>query len=233
MQAENADLRRIEDRRAHQRAEDAAVGDRERAALEILERQRAVLRALREIANRQLDVGEAHAIGIANHRHDEAALGADGHADVVVVLVDDLVALDLGVDRRERLERADRRLDEERGDADADAELLGERFLAALAQLPSRAVMSTSLKVVSIAAVCCASTSRRAIVARRLRHALARLAAVAGRGGLGRRCLGCLRARRLRCRRRCRGAGAAAFSTSCLVTRPPCPSLRRLPSFTS
>ena len=76
-------------------------------------------------------------IGIADHRHDQAALGADRHADVVVVLEDDLVALDLGVDLRERLERADRRLDEERGDADADAVFLGERFLAPLAQLPS------------------------------------------------------------------------------------------------
>ena len=37
------------------------------------------------------------------HRHHQPALGADGHADVVVVLVDDLVALDLGVELRERL----------------------------------------------------------------------------------------------------------------------------------
>ena len=62
-------------------------------------------------------------------RFARSALGADGHANVVVVLEHDLVALDLRVDLRERLERADRRLDEERGDADADAEFLGEGFL--------------------------------------------------------------------------------------------------------
>ena len=52
-------------------------------------------------------------VGVAHHRHHQALLGADGDADVVVVLVDDVVAVDLGVDRRERLERLDGRLDEE------------------------------------------------------------------------------------------------------------------------
>ena len=52
VQAEDADLRRVEDRRAHERSEHAAVGDGERAALQILERQRAVLRALGEVADR-------------------------------------------------------------------------------------------------------------------------------------------------------------------------------------
>ena len=91
-------------------------------------------RALREVADRQLDLGERHPVGVAQHRHDQPAFGADGDADVVVVLEDDLVALDLGVELRERLERADRRLDEERRDAEADAVLLLERLLAALAQ---------------------------------------------------------------------------------------------------
>ena len=86
MQAENADLRRIENRRAHQRSEHAAVGDGEGTALEIFERQRTVLRALGEVANRQLDLGEAAQIGVANDGHDEPAFDADRHADVVVVL---------------------------------------------------------------------------------------------------------------------------------------------------
>ena len=38
VQAENANLRRIENRRAHERAEHPAVGNRERAALQVLER---------------------------------------------------------------------------------------------------------------------------------------------------------------------------------------------------
>ena len=40
--AEDGDLRRVEDRRAQQRAEDAAVGDGERAALEVLDGDLAV-----------------------------------------------------------------------------------------------------------------------------------------------------------------------------------------------
>src|SRR5687768_8951638 len=45
VQPEDAHLGRIEDGRAHERAEDTAVRDGERAAAEVLERERAVLRA--------------------------------------------------------------------------------------------------------------------------------------------------------------------------------------------
>ena len=55
-----------------------------------------------------LDLRERHPVGVAEHRHDQAAFGADGDADVVVVLEDDLVALDLGVELRERAQRARR-----------------------------------------------------------------------------------------------------------------------------
>ena len=134
VQAEDADLRRIDDRRAHQRAEHAAVGDAERAAAQIVERERAVVRALREVADAALDAGERRAVRVAQHRHDQAFGRAHGHADVVVVLEDDLVALDLGVEAREFLQRGDRGLHEERRDAEADAVLRLERFLLSLAQ---------------------------------------------------------------------------------------------------
>ncbi len=152
-----------------------------------------------------------HRVGVAEHRHDQAALGADRHADVVVVLVDDLVALDLGVDRREGLERADRRLDEERGDAEADAVLLLEAPPCGARAASITAVMSTSLKVVSMAAVCCASTRRRAMVARRLvmRSRVSLRAPARARRGL--------RRRRLRGRllvvAACRGRGAARLAS--------------------
>ena len=63
--------------------------------------------ALGEVADRQLDLGERQPVGVADDRHDQAAFGADRHADVVVVLEDDLVALDLGVELRERAQRGD------------------------------------------------------------------------------------------------------------------------------
>ena len=77
-------------------------------------------------------------VGVANDRHDQTAFGADRHADVVIVLVDDLVALDFGVELRKQPQRRDARLDEERGDAEADAVLLLEDLLAPLAQRHER-----------------------------------------------------------------------------------------------
>src|SRR5689334_5063878 len=58
VEPEDAHLRRIENRRAEQRAEDAAVGDRKRSALEVVEGQGAVDGALSEITNRQLELRE-------------------------------------------------------------------------------------------------------------------------------------------------------------------------------
>jgi hypothetical protein len=65
----------------------------------------AVARRPAEPADFLLDVGNAHLVGIAHHRHHQALVGADGDADVAVVLVDDVGAVDLGIDRRDFLER--------------------------------------------------------------------------------------------------------------------------------
>jgi hypothetical protein len=67
----------------------------------------AVAGALAEARDRLFDAGERELVGVAHHRHDEALLGADRDADVVVVLVDDVLAVDLGVDRRDILQRLD------------------------------------------------------------------------------------------------------------------------------
>ena len=72
---------------------------------------------------------------------------ADGDADVVIVLQHHLVALDLGVDPRELAQRADRRLDEERRDAEADA-VLSLNVCLWRSRSAMTAVMSTSLNVV-------------------------------------------------------------------------------------
>src|SRR3546814_1087342 len=64
---------------------------------------------------------------------------ADGDADVVVVLVDDLVAVDLGVDRRQLLQRGERRLHEEAHEAELDPVLLLAAVLVFVAQRHHRA----------------------------------------------------------------------------------------------
>ena len=138
VQAEDADLRRVEDRRAHERAVDAAVRDAERPAAQVLNRQRAVVRLRGELADAALDRRERHPVRVAQHRHDQALARADGDADVVVVLQHHLVALDLGVQSRELAKRGDRRLDEERRDAEADAVARLERLFPALAERHDR-----------------------------------------------------------------------------------------------
>ena len=119
-------------------------------------------------------------VRVAQHRHDEAFARADRDADVEVVLQHHLVALDFRVEARERAQRANRRLDEERRDAQADAvRSLNDCLCRSRSAIT--ADMSTSLKVVSIAAVLCASTSRLRDGRAALGHAHALLGALAGR----------------------------------------------------
>ena len=87
-----------------------------------------------QLADGLLELGERQAIGVAHDRHDQPLAAADGHADVVVILVDDVGAADLGVDRREGLEGVDGRLHEEGHEAQLDAVLLLKPFLEPLAQ---------------------------------------------------------------------------------------------------
>ena len=72
-------------------------------------RELAVAGALAEVGDRLLDVGERRRSASRTTGTTRPLLGADGDADVVVVLVDDVVAVDLGVDRREVLQRLDGR----------------------------------------------------------------------------------------------------------------------------
>ena len=133
MHAEDARLRRVQDRRRQQRAVHAAVGDGEGAALHVLDGELAVAGAPAEVGDGLLDLGQRHAVGLAHHRHHQALLGADGDADVVVVLVDDVVAIDLGVDGRDLLQRLDAGLHEEAHEAQLHAVALLEQLLVVVA----------------------------------------------------------------------------------------------------
>ena len=61
----------------------------------------AVLRALAEIGDLLLDLGDRHLVGVAQDRHHEPARAADRDADVVVAVIDDVVAVDRRVDQRD------------------------------------------------------------------------------------------------------------------------------------
>ena len=78
-------------------------------------------------------------VGVADHRHEQAAIGVHGHADVHVLLVDDLAALgvDRGVELRELLDRGRQDLHQHRRDREVAARL-GDLILELLAQLLER-----------------------------------------------------------------------------------------------
>jgi hypothetical protein len=95
---EDADLRSVEDRCAHEVAKNATVGDGERAPLQVLQLQFAVttppgeLRHVRFYLGKALLVrlylGKALLVRLAHHRDDEPLAGRERDPDVVVLLQD-------------------------------------------------------------------------------------------------------------------------------------------------
>ncbi len=76
--AEDAALRRVQDRRAHEGAVNAAVGDREDATLQVLEADFALAGLHGIVGEIFFDFGEGFLVRIADDRNDEALFGADG-----------------------------------------------------------------------------------------------------------------------------------------------------------
>ena len=97
-----------------------------------------------------LDRRKALGVRIAHDRHDQAALGRHGNPDVVVLVIDDVAPVDRGVQYRKLLQRLDRRLDEERHEAELHAVLFPRSAPCSVCAVPGCvALRSTSLKVVS------------------------------------------------------------------------------------
>ncbi len=132
--AKNAGLRRVEDRRRHQRAVDAAVRDGEGAALQFLDLELAVAGA----GGRRRRCPSRSARSTCDRSRGSPArrdlVGADRDAEVIVVLVDDVGAVDLGIDGRDFLERLDAGAHEEAHEAEFCAVFLLEQILVGRAQ---------------------------------------------------------------------------------------------------
>jgi len=136
--AEDRALRRIDDRCRHERAEHAPVGDGERAAGQFLERDRALARLAGIVGDLLLELGKSPGIRVAHDRDDQTTLGGDRHTDVVILVIDDVIAVDRGVDDRESLQCGDRGLDEEGHEPELHAVLFLEALAMARAQLLHR-----------------------------------------------------------------------------------------------
>ncbi len=111
--AKNRHLRLIDDRRAEQRAGCAGIGDRERAARDVFRLELLAARARSEVSHRLRDASEILRIGMLDDRDDQSGLERHSHTDVDVLVIDDAVAFDRGVEHRMRLQRVGRRLDDE------------------------------------------------------------------------------------------------------------------------
>ena len=111
---------------------------REAAALHLVERELAGARLLGELAELGGELEHALLVDVADDRHQQAAIGVDGDADVEVLLEDQRLAghVDRRVDLRERLERRGRDLERHRRHRqlalrlrlEALAELLAQRL---------------------------------------------------------------------------------------------------------
>ena len=128
---ENPGLRRVEDRGREQRAEDAAVGDGEGAAGEIVRRDLAVASPPGQFLDPALQVGQAERVRAPDHRHHEPALGAHRDAEMHLAMVDDVGAVDLGVDHGHIAERPDAGAAEQGHQPQIHAVPVAERFAVA------------------------------------------------------------------------------------------------------
>mmetsp|Transcript_842 Transcript_842/g.2144 ORF Transcript_842/g.2144 Transcript_842/m.2144 type:complete len:415 (-) Transcript_842:394-1638(-) len=129
---EDGRLRWVDDGGGEEGAKDAAVGDGEGAAGHVVDGHGAVARLLAQHRDRLLDVGKGHPVGVPQHRDHEAFRGGHRDGNVAIVLINNVVPVDDGVDRGHLLQRVGRRLDKGAHEPELHAVLLHELVLVLL-----------------------------------------------------------------------------------------------------
>src|SRR5439155_21093867 len=119
-------LRWIQDRSVEERAVHSTVCDCERAALEIFKLQFSDARSAGEIGDVALQIGKTFLIRVAHYRHHKSALRPNGYADVVEVILDEIITVDTAVDDGHSFQRFNGRLHKERHQPEFDAVLFCE-----------------------------------------------------------------------------------------------------------
>src|SRR6202030_4333016 len=92
--AEDGDLRLVDDGRVEQGAAAARIGQRERAAGQLVRAHLPGPGALGEVAGLAGQPADVQVTRVVDHGHHEAALGVDRHPEVLGVVVRDLVSVD-------------------------------------------------------------------------------------------------------------------------------------------
>ena len=77
------------------------IGDRERAAVHFVRLELLAARALGDVGDRAAQAEQVLLVGVPDDRHDQPALERHGDPEVDVLLVDDVVAVERGVDDRD------------------------------------------------------------------------------------------------------------------------------------
>ena len=133
--SQNAGLRRVEDRRGHQGTVNPTVRDGEGATLHFGHAEFAVARPQAQFGDGLFDGGEPHLVGVAHHRNHKAGGGADGHAHMDEVFVNQIGAVDFGVHLGDFGQGVGASFDEERHEAKFDAVLLFKQRFVFVAQV--------------------------------------------------------------------------------------------------
>src|SRR5690606_21032247 len=88
--AQNRRLWRVQGRRGQQRTEHNTVGNGEGATRHLVDGELAILGLPAVVADLRFDLCQTHVIGVAQHGDHEAAWRGNGHADVLIAVIDDV-----------------------------------------------------------------------------------------------------------------------------------------------
>ena len=107
-------MRRVKNGGGQQRAVSASIGDSECAACQVLQAQFAVTSLDGKIQHGFFNAAEIQLVNFAEDGYNETPFAGYGDAYVVIVVVDNIVTFDAGVDHREALQGFDCGFDEKR-----------------------------------------------------------------------------------------------------------------------
>ena len=91
--AEDRDLRLVDDRHSEQGTEHARVGNRECAAGHLFGFQLFRAGARRKIGDGAAEAEEIPFAGVLDHRHDQPPVESHGHTEIDVLVIDDIFAV--------------------------------------------------------------------------------------------------------------------------------------------
>src|SRR5690606_30994536 len=136
--AQDGGLRWVDDGSGQHGAEHTTVGDGEGTACHFFQGQLAIASTGTEVSDLLFDVSDGHLISVTQDRHHQTAWATNGHTDIEVTVVDDVFAINRGVQHGVFLQGGNSSLDEEGHEAQFHAVLFLELILVLLAQIQHR-----------------------------------------------------------------------------------------------